>query len=477
MVSELHPYPAYKPTVVPWLGGVPEHWEVRRLGSIAGLINGATPSTSVSEYWDGHILWVTPDDLGKLTNRYIGDSARRITESGYKACATTIAPASSIAISTRAPIGHIGILQSEGCVNQGCRLLVPGSSIQPEYLHYTLSNSRSSLASLGQGSTFTELSRTLLAAFCFPLPPIPEQRAIVRYLDHVDRRIRRYVAAKRKLIALLEEEKQAVVNQAVTRGLDPNIRLKPSGVEWLGDVPEHWETMRARFLFREIDTRSTSGRETHLSMSQTLGLVPSNLVEQSLISDSYVGGKLCQEGDLVLNRLKAHLGVFAVAKQVGVISPDYSVFRNRGSVHMGYFFRVLRLPALRAELRTRAKGIVEGFWRLYTDDFFDIRLPVPPPVEQQAIVKYIEEATGSIDNSIARARRQIELVNEYRTRLIADVVTGKLDVREAAAQLPKQGEAEPMDGNGGILDYTDGGAFDEDMPAEGETAMESEVTA
>ena len=247
-MNVLHPYPAYKPSGVAWIGDVPTHWEVRRLRSVADVINGATPSTNVPDYWDGHILWVTPDDLGRLRSRYVTDSARRITEEGYRSCGTTMAPANSLAISTRAPIGHLGILQSKGCVNQGCRLLIPGASIQVEYLHYTLSTSRSDLASLGQGSTFTELSRTQLSAFRFPLPLPPEQAAIVRYLDYVDRRIRRYVSAKRKLIALLEEERQAIVNRAVTRGLDPSVRLRPSGVEWLGDVPEHWEMRRLGYL-------------------------------------------------------------------------------------------------------------------------------------------------------------------------------------------------------------------------------------
>ena len=278
------------------------------------------------------------------------------------------------------------------------------------------------------------------AVLSIPLPPLPEQRAIVRYLDHVDERIRGYVSAKERLIALLEEERQAVIHRAVTRGLDPNVHLKPSGVEWLGDVPAHWEVTRARFLFNEVDKRSTTGKETHLSMSQTLGLVPSHQVEQSLISSSYVGGKLCEEGDLVLNRLKAHLGVFALAKQAGVISPDYSVFRKRGPVKVEYYEKVFRLPAMRTELRIRAKGIVEGFWRLYTDDLFDIRLPVPSFIEQSAIVEHLDKATADIDTTITRARRQIELLQEYRTRLIADVVTGKLDVREAAAELPDEGD-------------------------------------
>ena len=255
LASLIGPYHAYRPSGVPWLGDVPEHWEVRRLRSVADVINGATPSTNVPDYWDGHILWVTPDDLGRLRSRYVTDSARRITEEGYRSCGTTMAPANSLAISTRAPIGHLGILQSKGCVNQGCRLLIPGASIQVEYLHYTLSTSRSDLVSLGQGSTFTELSRTQLSAFRFPLPLPPEQASIVRYLDHADRRIRRYVSAKRKLIALLEEEKQAIVSRAVTRGLDPNVRLKPSGVEWLGDVPEHWELSRVKTEFLSLNHR------------------------------------------------------------------------------------------------------------------------------------------------------------------------------------------------------------------------------
>ena len=201
MIPAIHPYPAYKPSDVPWLGDVPAHWEVRRLRTIANVANGATPSTSVDSYWDGTILWVTPEDLGKLSSRYVVASGRRITEDGYQACGTTLAPAGSVAISTRAPIGHLGILAEAGCVNQGCRLLAP-SAVQPEYLHYALATCRENLAVLGQGSTFTELSGTQLSDFRLPLPPLREQQAIVRYLDYVDRRIRRYVAAKRKLIAL-----------------------------------------------------------------------------------------------------------------------------------------------------------------------------------------------------------------------------------------------------------------------------------
>ena len=175
--------------------------------------------------------------------------------------------------------------------------------------------------------------------------------------------------------------------------------------------------------------------------------------------------------------LKAHLGVFALAKQAGVISPDYSVFRERGSVKMEYFFRVLRLPALRTELRIRAKGIVEGFWRLYTDDFFDIRLPVPPYFEQQAIVEFVDRATTDVDAAIVRARQQIELVQEYHTRLIADVVTGKLDVREAAEQLPDEDDDQDLiEESGPLANGLPTDLYDIDESAE-DSIMEEEVTA
>ena len=441
------PYPACKPSGVPWLGDVPAHWEVRRGGWLFRKMDRPVRDCDevITCFRDGTVT------LRK--NRRTEGFTESLQEIGYQG----VRKGDLVIHQMDAFAGAVGVSDSDGKgtpVYSVCHPRQYADSFY--YAHIVREMARNQwILALAKGirerSTdfrFSEFARQPL-----PLPPLAEQTAIARYLDHADRRIRRYVSAKRRLIALLEEERQAVVNRAVTRGLDPNARLKPSGVEWLGDVPAHWETMRARFLFNEVDNRSTSGKETHLSMSQTLGLVPSHLAEQSLISDSYVGGKLCQEGDLVLNRLKAHLGVFALAKQAGVISPDYSVFRKRDLVNTEYFFRVLRLPTLRTELRIRAKGIVEGFWRLYTDDFFDIRLPAPPYVEQRAIVEYVERTTADADAAIARARRQIELLEEYRTRLIADVVTGKLDVREAAAQLePGPEEEETVDGDGFVLD-------------------------
>ena len=150
-MNDLRPYPARKPSGFPWIGDVPTNWDVQRLRTVAHIISGATPSTNTPSYWGGTIDWLTPDDLGKLAARNIETGARRITQEGYDSCGATLAPAGSIAISTRAPIGHIGILGYPACVNQGCRLLSPKEAIKSEYLYFWLEAIRGQLEALVLG--------------------------------------------------------------------------------------------------------------------------------------------------------------------------------------------------------------------------------------------------------------------------------------------------------------------------------------
>ena len=199
----------------------PRHWDNRRLKSLARIVNGGTPSSTVPEYWDGNISWLTPDDLGKLNTAYVKTGARSITQEGYNSCSTTLAPAGSIVVSTRAPIGHTAILEADACVNQGCRILVPDKTIQTRYLYRSLTALKHELETRGKGTTFAELSHGDLGTVPILVPPPSEQAAIVRYLDHADEIINRYISAKERLIALLEEQRQAVIHQAVTRGLRP----------------------------------------------------------------------------------------------------------------------------------------------------------------------------------------------------------------------------------------------------------------
>lgn len=214
--------------------------------------------------------------------------------------------------------------------------------------------------------------------------------------------------------------------------LPRHTQYKDSGLPWVGEIPVHWQTRRNRFLFREFDRRSTHGEETHLSMSQVHGLVPSkSLGRKSLQSESYAGGKLVEEHDLVLNRLKAHLGVFARAKQAGVVSPDYTVLRPKGEASVRYCESLFKTPMYVAEFRRRTKGIVEGFWRLYTDDFYNVPTLLPPPEEQNQIVAYLRAQDAHIARLIKAKRDLIGLLTEQKLRIIDHAVTRGLDASVA----------------------------------------------
>ncbi len=433
----LRAYPTYKDSGVPWLGDVPAHWEVHRQRNIVYLMvsnvdkhthEGESP-VRLCNYVDVYkndtitdrIPFMRATASQEEINRFrlrMGDvvitkDSETWDDIGVPALVNYEAPDFVCGY-------HLAILRPRKDVIYGEYLLRALQSRNVAVQHYVAAN----------GITRYGLSQDAIKSVWIPLPPLPEQRAIAAFLAHHDRLTRRYIHAQQRLIKLLTEQKQALIQQAVTRGLDPAAPLKDSGIAWLGKIPAHWETLRAKYVFREIDDRSATGSETLLSMSQKLGLVPSYRIEERrLLSVSYAGAKLCQIDDLVLNRLKAHLGVFALASEPGIVSPDYTVLRAARPICPRYFELILKTPACRTELCKRVKGIVQGFWRLYTEEFYGIVLPFPPLEEQRKIVEHLDIQLQSLNETITRIQRQITLIREYRTRLIADVVTGKLDVR------------------------------------------------
>ena len=289
-----------------------------------------------------------------------------------------------------------------------------------------------------------DLSQVRMREVPFLVPPLHEQRTIVRYLDYVDRRIRRYVAAKQKLIALLEEEKQAIVNQAVTGGLDLNVPFKPSGVEWLGDVPAHWEIPRLRNLGDALIGLTYDPQDVVDEEAGMLVLRASNILDGQLVygDNVYVRSAvppklITREGDILIcsrSGSRALIGKNAriCAESAGTTFGAFmTVFRgaNNDYLHQVFnskFFEYQSGAFFTSTINQLTLGIL-----------YDMKVPFPPPEERQSILGYLRETTAPINEAIAASRRQIELIEEYRTRLIADVVTGKLDVREAAARLPE----------------------------------------
>ena len=432
------PYPAYRPSGVPWLGDVPAHWHVRRLRTVADMrVSNVDKHTN-----EGELPVRLCNYVDVYKNDYINRNMAfmRATASRDEIERFRLERGDVLITKDSETWDDIGVpaLVTDSADDLICgyhlALLRPSCEIMGAYLARALQTSgvAHQFHVNANGVTRYGLTHAGIQSVLIPLPPVPEQTAIVRYLDHADRRIRRYVSAKQRLIALLEEELQVVIHRAVTRGLDPNALLKPSGVQWLGDVPAHWEVRRAKFLYREADERSSTGSEELMSVSHKTGVTPRKQNVTMFLAESNVGYKICRPGDIVINTMWAYMAALGVAQQEGMVSPSYGVYRPLyyESLNHDYIDLLLRTETYRTEYLTRSTGITDSRLRLYPESFLGIPLLYPPLSEQATIVENLDRATAGIDAAIARARRQIELLEEYRTRLIADVVTGKIDVRE-----------------------------------------------
>jgi type I restriction enzyme S subunit len=447
---ELKPYPEYKESGVPWLGKVPKDWEVQRIKTI--LIE--LEHRSADGF--GNLLSLTRT-RGLIRHSDITSKMHSAkTLIGYK----KYNPGQIVMNRMQAWSGMFGAGSIDGLVSPDYVVLMLVGNHEVKFILERLKApdmvEQFAIESKGIGTGFNRLYTDRLGAIYITFPTREEQKRIICFINFMDRRISKLIKAKREIIALLNEQKQAIIHRAVTRGLDPSVPLKDSGVPWLGEIPVHWGVLRSKYVFHEVDDRSTTGKETRMSMSQKLGLIPSSQVEERrLMSESGVGAKICNQGDLVLNRLKAHLGVFALSPQRGLVSPDYTILRPTCPICNRYFELIYRTPACRVELRKLAKGIVQGFWRLYTDDYYDIRIPMPPIKEQENIVTKLELDLTDRNNVIVNTERQIAHLREYRTRLIADVVTGKVDVRAVAESLPD--EVDELEEEGGTSEIGENG--------------------
>lgn len=325
---------------------------------------------------------------------------------------------------------RVGLVYEQGIMSSAYIRLVVPQGWNARFLHYYYFHLYQAevFNKIGSGVRST-LGQSDLLELPIPIVDRSTQDRIVHFLDEKCAKLDEAVRIKEKQIALLRERRQILIQQAVTRGLNPAAPMKDSGIDWIGQIPAHWEVKRNKHMFVEINERSAKGTEQHLSMSQKLGLVPAALVEKSLVSESYEGAKLVKPGDLVLNRLKAHLAVFSIAPMEGLVSPDYSVFRPFvAGESTRYFEALFKTSVYLGEFRLRVRGIVEGFFRLYTDSFMDVPLLIPPQGEQTAVMDHLERVSAQFDDAIRIKEEQIAALKEYRTSLINAAVTGKIKV-------------------------------------------------
>lgn len=272
-----------------------------------------------------------------------------------------------------------------------------------------------------------------IAGLELPVPPVEIQSKISSFLDIETEEIDTLIETKQKLLGLLAEKRRTLVAEAVMRGLDRSAPLRPSGIDWLGDIPAHWEIERSRWLFNERDQRSEAGEEEMLTVSHITGVTPRSQKDVNMFeAETTAGYKLCFTGDLVINTLWAWMGAMGTAPVDGIVSPAYNVYTPGQRLLPAYVDALVRIPVFAQEVTRYSKGVWSSRLRLYPEGFFETFWPVPPIDEQKQIVARIGEERVKIDKLATATERSITLLKERRSALIAAAVTGQIVIPEAA---------------------------------------------
>ena len=426
MIRRLKPYAKVSDSGVRWLGEIPSHWCVRRLRALVDIRTGARDT--IEQRVEGkYPFFVRSQNVARIDTWSFDGEAVLTAGDG--------------------DVGKVfHYIDGRFDYHQRVYKLSDFNGVQGKFFfHYFRAMFGHEVFQGTAKSTVESLRLPMLQNFPVAVPSATEQATIAFFLDHVTERIDRYIRAKEKLIALLEEQKRATIWVAVSGRIDvrtdePYSDYKPSGLDWLGDVPAHWDLRRTKALFRLRTEFSgvAHGREL-LSVYSHIGVRPRKDLgkkgNKASTTDDYW---IVRRGDLIANKLLAWMGGIGASHYDGVTSPAYDILMPVVDLVSDYYHFLFRTRTYQQQFKRRSKGIMDMRLRLYFDQFGQIPVVVPRVEEQQAIVGYLHQALSTLDNALRKTRRQIESVLEYRNRLITDVVTGKLDARQAAADLDER---------------------------------------
>ena len=303
--------------------------------------------------------------------------------------------------------------------------------MDPVLLKYYLENLFATVMDYGSAKTTVPSVRLpMIQDFVVCVPPKKEQDNIVAVLNEKCAQVGSLISNVQAQIEKLKAYKQSLITEVVTKGLNPTAPVKNSGVEWIGEIPAHWEVKRGKVLFEESDARSADGSEELLTVSQYTGITPRSQKNVNMFEALTLEGyKICDVGDIAANTMWLWAGAIGVSAYSGVISPSYNVYRQKAENFVpGYLDCLLRAPMLVQEYASRSTGIRASRLRLYPKDFLDIMFPVPPFGEQQEIMRVLSDKFAAVDKLIAIKESKIEKLEQYKKSLIYEYVTGKREV-------------------------------------------------
>lgn len=428
-------YESYKDSGVQWIGEIPSHWGMVKLKYDFSIYAGATPKTEIADYWDGNIVWITPADY-KSEDKFISQGQRSISKKGYDSCNTQLVPKGSLVFSKRAPIGTVAISETELCTNQGCLSCVP-KNVNTLFFYYLTSVFTEEFDLLGSGATFKEISANDFSNVKLTLPPLEEQKAIAEWLDVKCEEIDRLIATQQRRIELLQELRQSIITRAVTRGINPDVPLRDSGIDWIGQIPAHWSDLRLRFVC-ELRNGYTPSKANPDFWEN--GVIPwyrmediresgrkLNAAKQYITEEAVKGGGLFEAGSFIL-ATTATIGEHALLIVDSLANQQFTNLKIRKSLNealcQDYFFYYLFVIDEYCKTTTRTAT----FPAVNMEDLKNFHVVFPPYSEQREIVTHIERETGKVDHALQQAERQIELLQELRQSVITEVVTGKRKV-------------------------------------------------
>lgn len=429
-------YDEYKDSGFDWVGKIPTLWNNLRLRFVCEFRNGFTPSKANPEFWeDGSIPWYRMEDI-RDSGRKLSEAKQYITEEAIKGGG--LFEAGSFIIATTATIGEHAMLIVDSLANQRFTNLKIRESLSfnilSEFFFYYLFIIDDYCKATTKTSTFPAVSMELLKNCHVVFPSIEDQRSIVDYLNQKCSEIDNIISAQQKRITLLQELKQSVITHAVTKGLNPNVEMKPSGVEWIGDVPKHWEVLH---LKHSLDGLQDGTHGTYVSVDAGKVLLSAkNVTEDGLIigesertiSDidhkEIVSNGFPQQGDILLCCVGT-LGRCCIFENPFPIAFQRSVtfLRTNSLLSNRMLLYILRNKYIDTQFQLFAKTSAQS--GVYMGDLKDFYIVVPPINEQTAITSYLDHKCATIDTSVSNAQHQIELLQEYKQSLITEVVTGK----------------------------------------------------
>ena len=437
-MSKFKRYERYKDSGVEWIGEIPEHWEINKLKRLSNIITGNTPPKSEEENYDDEgIPWVKPDNI--QDDGTISETKERLSVIGLQKA--RLIPKSSAIVCCIGTVGKVGFTQEDCTTNQQINSIIfeRPSIWNNKYGFYCLCSSKNEHEKYSNKVVVSILNKTQQGNILMPVPSLKEQKAIASFLDQKTAEIDDLIADKEKLIELLQEKRQVIITEAVTKGLNPNVRMKDSGIEWIGEIPEHWRLSKIKY--ESLINNKTLSESTdddyeidYIDISSVTSIGEIDGVQSLNFKDAPSRARrILSKGDTIVSTVRTYLKAIAFIENTQsnlICSTGFAVLTPLSKVVPKYLFYLMRSEKYVNEIVRRSVGV--SYPAVNASDIGDLECALPDRDEQMYIVEYLDNCTTQINQLVNNIQAQIQKLKEYRQSLISEAVTGKIYVRDYA---------------------------------------------